>query len=69
MLPITLTYVVVIATAVWGLERLGIPFGTGYGLVLFAINLALAVGLLWGVDRGRLIEGTREFQAHRRMVA
>ena len=69
MLPITLTYVVVVATAVWGLERLGIPFGTGYGLVLFAINLALAVGLLWGVDRGRLIEGTREFQAHRRMLA
>jgi hypothetical protein len=40
-----------------------------YGLVLFGINIVLAGVLFWGLDRGRLISGTKDFRESGRMVA
>lgn len=59
MLPVALAYIVVVATTVWILGELGVPLGIPYGLALFGVNLVLAAVLLWGVDRGRLIAGSR----------
>jgi len=59
MLPVALAYIVVVATTVWILDELGVALGIPYGLALFGVNLVLAAVLLWGVDRGRLIAGSR----------
>ncbi|MBI4419651.1 MAG: NADH-quinone oxidoreductase subunit H, partial [Gemmatimonadetes bacterium] len=62
LLPLALGYVMVIATAVWALDALRVPFGPGYGLILFMLNAVIAYAIFWGLDRGRLIAGAR---AHR----
>lgn len=59
MLPVALAYIVVVATAVWVLDEAGVALGIPYGLAMFGLNLVLAGVLLWGVDRGRLIAGSR----------
>ena len=60
MLPVALAYIMVIAIAVWLLDRAGITFGTGYGLALFGVSLVATVAFLMGLDRGRLLAGSRE---------
>ncbi|HWZ60850.1 MAG TPA: NADH-quinone oxidoreductase subunit NuoH [Gemmatimonadaceae bacterium] len=55
MLPLALAYIVVIAGATLGLDRLGLPRGPIYGLALFAINIVLLVILFLIIDRGRII--------------
>ncbi len=55
LLPISLIYVVVIATAVLGLDMAGVTRGPMFGAVLFMINIVLMGALLFIVDRGRLI--------------
>lgn len=59
MLPLALGYLGVLAPAVWLLERQGWRLGPGYGLVLFGLNLVLLGLILWGLDRGRLLVGSR----------
>jgi len=59
LLPMAIAYVMVVATAVWALDSNHLPFGFTYGLVLFAINAVLVSAVLWGLDRGRLIRGSR----------
>jgi NADH-quinone oxidoreductase subunit H len=59
MLPVALGYIMVVAFAVYGLERAGLPLGRRYGAVLTVINLVLTAALLWGLDRGRLLAGSR----------
>jgi NADH-quinone oxidoreductase subunit H len=56
MLPVALGYVIVLASAILGLESAGILQGSwGFTLALLGMNLVL-LGLLFGVlDRGRLI--------------
>jgi NADH-quinone oxidoreductase subunit H len=60
LLPLSLSYVVVIAGATLGLDALGVPRTPVHGwpvysLCLLALNIAL-VGLLFVIiDRGRLI--------------
>jgi len=66
MLPVALAYIMVIAVAVWLLERAGITTGTGYGLALFGVSLVATAAFLLGLDRGRLLAGSRE---QRRVVA
>jgi NADH-quinone oxidoreductase subunit H len=58
LLPGALAYIVIMATAVLLLERAGVPHDTRYGLLLFLVNLPLVVGLLWGLDRRRVLAGT-----------
>jgi NADH-quinone oxidoreductase subunit H len=59
MLPVALGYIMVVAFAVYGLERAGLTLGPLYGAVLTGINVVLTAALLWGLDRGRLLAGSR----------
>ncbi|HEV2751405.1 MAG TPA: NADH-quinone oxidoreductase subunit NuoH [Gemmatimonadales bacterium] len=59
MLPLALSYVSLIATAVWFLhDRLGWAYDTRFALVLFGVNLLLAIPLLFVLDRGRIVSGS-----------
>ena len=59
MLPLALTYLTVIATAVWLLhDRLGWGYDTRFALVLFGLNVALAVPLFFALDRGHIVSGS-----------
>jgi NADH-quinone oxidoreductase subunit H len=69
LLPLAVFYLMVIAAATFALDRIGIGLGVKYALVLFAINLGLAAALLWGLDRGRLISGTKDFRSTARIAA
>ena len=60
MIPLALGYIVIIATVVYVLGAMGWEVRLAYGLVLFAVNIVLMVALLWGVDRGRLLVGSRQ---------
>jgi NADH-quinone oxidoreductase subunit H len=56
MLPVALSYIVIVAAAVLGLDALGIPRGGPlYGACLFALNVVLLVAGFVAVDRGRII--------------
>jgi NADH-quinone oxidoreductase subunit H len=55
MLPLALTYVTIVATAVLVLDRAGLPRGKTYGAILFGMNVVLAVLLFVVLDRGRLV--------------
>jgi NADH-quinone oxidoreductase subunit H len=68
MLPVALGYIMVVAFAVYGLERAGLTLGLRYGAVLTGINVVLTAVLLWGLDRGRLLAGSRR-QGRPRMAA
>src|SRR5439155_20858343 len=59
MLPLALGYVTVIATAMSILHAvLGWTYDTRFGLVLFALNVLLAIPLFFGLDRGHLVAGS-----------
>ncbi len=55
MLPLALTYVTIVATAVLVLDRAGVARGPVYGAILFGMNVVLAVLLFVVLDRGRLV--------------
>jgi len=58
MLPLTLGYLTVIATAIWILHGLlGWDYDRRFGLALFGLNVLLALPLLFVLDRGRLLAG------------
>ncbi|MFQ5703025.1 MAG: NADH-quinone oxidoreductase subunit NuoH [Gemmatimonadales bacterium] len=59
LLPVTLGYLMLIATAVLVLDSLGIPDGRLYGFILFGVNIPAIYVLFWLGDRGRLIEGQK----------
>jgi NADH-quinone oxidoreductase subunit H len=59
LLPLSLGYLAVIATAIWYLHaQLGWTYGTPFALALGAVNLVLVVLLLWWLDRGRILSGS-----------
>ena len=59
MLPFALIYLTVIATAIWFFhDLLGWAYDTRFSLALFAVNVALAVPLIFVVDRGRIVSGS-----------
>jgi NADH-quinone oxidoreductase subunit H len=61
MLPLALVYLTVIATAIWFLhDQLGWAYDTRLSLALFAVNVVLAVALVFVVDRGRIVSGSVE---------
>jgi NADH-quinone oxidoreductase subunit H len=55
MLPLALSYIVVISGVILVFDRLGLPRGPIYGLAMFAVNILLLVILFLIVDRGRII--------------
>jgi NADH-quinone oxidoreductase subunit H len=55
LLPVALVYIVIVAATVLGLDAAGIERGLVYGVVLFAVNAVLAVGLFVVFDRGRIL--------------
>jgi NADH-quinone oxidoreductase subunit H len=58
MIPVALAYVMVIATAAWGLDRLMPGSGpVGRGVALTALNLVLGVLVFLVLDRGRIVRG------------
>src|SRR2546429_734451 len=59
LLPLALGYLGVIATALWYLHtQLGWSYDARFALVLFGVNVVIAVPLLWIFDRGRLVSGS-----------
>ncbi len=56
LLPVSLGYIVVMASAILGLDAAGLARGSwGFGLSLLAINVVLVGILLFLIDRGRII--------------
>ena len=59
LLPLALLYITVLAVAIWFVRvQIGWAYGPGMALVLFGLNVALLVPLLWWLDRGRLVSGS-----------
>ena len=58
LLPLSLVYIVIMATAVLVVESASVPHDTRYGLALFLVNIPLVAGLVWGLDRRRVLAGT-----------
>ena len=59
LLPLALLYVTVLAVAIWFVRvQIGWAYGPGMALVLFGLNVALLVPLVWWLDRGRLVSGS-----------
>jgi NADH-quinone oxidoreductase subunit H len=58
LLPVSLGYVMVTATAIWVLDQ-WLPAASPLmkSGALFAMNLVLAVILFWGIDSGRVVRG------------
>ncbi len=59
LLPVGLSYVMVLAAAMWAFDEMGMEWGVGYALALFAVNLVLIGAVFWGLDRNRLIWGQK----------
>jgi NADH-quinone oxidoreductase subunit H len=55
MLPMALTYIVIIASTILALDYFGLGRGFLYALALFAINAVLVVIAFFILDRGRII--------------
>lgn len=55
MLPIALTYILIVASATLGLDALGVARGPLYSLALLGMNIGLLVFLFRWLDRGKLI--------------
>ena len=55
MLPLALTYIIIIAAVTLGLDMAGLRRSTLYGLILFAVNIVLVVIVFVLLDRGRII--------------
>ncbi len=68
MLPLSLGYIVLIATIIWLLDSAGWTFGPAYAMVMFAVNAVLVGVLLWGIDSNRLLRGS-EYGRRRKVEA
>jgi NADH-quinone oxidoreductase subunit H len=58
LLPLSLSYVMVIALTVWVLDQIDIGVSTTGGLVLFGLNLIILFITFGVLDRGRIIKGS-----------
>ena len=64
-IPGLMAYILIMATAVLVIERLGIEYGLVYAGILLGVNLVLAVILFLVLDRGTLLRGAG-FRAEQR---
>lgn len=66
MIPGLVAYVIVMGAAMLALERAGIEFSTTYMLWLTALNIVGLLGILFWLDRKRVIVGTgwRQVRPH-----
>jgi len=55
LLPLSLAYIVIVASVTLALDAVGMSRGVAFGLVLFAVNIVLVVLLFFILDRGRII--------------
>jgi len=55
MLPMALTYIVIVASVMLALDYLGLERGLLYGLALLAVNIVLVIITFVILDRGRII--------------
>ena len=69
LLPLILGYVVLIAGATLGLDALGVSRGPVFGMLLFVLNLVLAVLLFVVLDRGRIVSPAYARLDARRLAA
>ncbi len=58
LIPMLVTYIIVLGGVMLILEARGVEFGFTFGLALTILNLALLAGLLYWLDRRRLIVGS-----------
>ncbi|MBT8478253.1 MAG: NADH-quinone oxidoreductase subunit H, partial [Gemmatimonadetes bacterium] len=56
-IPALMAYIMLMAVAIYALDTAGIEVGIAYSAALLGINFALALILLFLVDRGRLVRG------------
>ncbi len=59
MLPVALAYIMIVATAVWAFDAMGMTFGWPYAAAMLGVNVVLLIVLLWGLDQNRIIWGQR----------
>ncbi len=57
LIPLLVVYIVVLGAVILVLDGAGIEFGLTYGLALTGVNLVLLGGLLYLLDRRRIIAG------------
>ena len=60
LLPLSLGYLMILATTIWILESLGVERGLVYSLILFVVNLPFVYLLFWGLDSDRLVLGQQQ---------
>jgi NADH-quinone oxidoreductase subunit H len=55
MLPLALSYIIIVAAVTLGLDMAGVPRDWRFGLILFGMNVVLLVVVFVLLDRGRII--------------
>ena len=55
LLPMALGYIIVIASAILGLDQLRVPRDWHFALAMFALNVVIMGLVFWVFDRGRII--------------
>jgi NADH-quinone oxidoreductase subunit H len=55
LLPLSLAYIVIMASLILGLDAAGMPRGFTYALILFGVNALCLIGLFVVLDRGRIV--------------
>lgn len=73
MIPTALVVVVATSLTVYGLDVAGVEYGLVFGLVLTVVNLLLLFGMVFALDRGRVLGGSgsldeRRIQARARLA-
>ncbi|MBT8337719.1 MAG: NADH-quinone oxidoreductase subunit NuoH [Gemmatimonadetes bacterium] len=68
MLPVSLAYVMIVAGTILVLDTIGVSYGFTFGLVLTAVSGVCTAGLLFFLDRDRVIKGASVPTRHDRPV-
>jgi len=55
MLPLALSYIVIVASVMLGLDYVGLERGFFYGLAMLGVNVVLVIITFFLLDRGRVI--------------
>jgi NADH-quinone oxidoreductase subunit H len=69
LLPTALAYITLLGTVILVLDRMGVPFGLVYGLILTAVSGVALLVFLWLVDNDRVMAGSSFTTARRRRAA